>query len=624
MCGVIGRFHYQAAPPRDDDPLQRARDALAHRGPDRTGLWVSNDRRIALAHRRLTVLDESSLADQPMATSDGSLHLVFNGEIYNHAALRHELEGCGHRFRTPRSDTEVILHAYRRWGMACVTRLRGMFAFALWDEPRRELWLARDRVGIKPLFYTDCGGRFLFSSEIGPLIDHLGAPRDVRAQGIYDFLTFLTVPAPHTMFSGIYKLEAGTSLKVTSDGHVTISRYWDAADYLNDPSADDDDDRIQSESNALIEEAIALTSASDAPCGATLSGGIDSSLILATLRARQKSAFAVVIDYESQSPYSESAAARQIALRLGIDLNEHIVTAGTFQRALETYLTAHTDSPVASPDVILFRLLAGVLRSQDRVVCLVGEGADELGGYPSYLTLVDQYPELARFAALPSAVKAQFLDTSPEPERLFYDVARGDLVIPRKHVQAFAEAEKTTLWCGQPVSSSYDGLEVLMRQVRTDTDDFYLRQVSNIEFKMRLPEFMLARIDYPTMQASVEARVPFLDHKLVEYTLRLPFRVKLKNRQPKFLIRQALARYLDESVTGAKKVGFGRVLTPFLSDVLPSWFESDVLAHPNHALYNYVRSEFVRDLWVRRSEYPDGGFKLWTLYALARWLQSNN
>jgi asparagine synthase (glutamine-hydrolysing) len=624
MCGVIGYFYYDALPPDDPRTLERARDALAHRGPDRIGLWVSADRRTALAHRRLTVLDASPLADQPLATADGSLQLVFNGEIYNHASLRQELEAHGDRFRTPRSDTEVILHAYRRWGIDCVSRLRGMFAFALWDGERRELWLARDRIGIKPLFYARDGGRFLFSSEIGPLVDHLGVSREVNEQGVYDYLTFLTVPAPQTLFRRISKLEAGTVLKIGVDGKATVSRYWNAADYLNDPSSSRDDRQVQSEVDDLIEEAVELTSDSELLCGATLSGGVDSSLILAILRARHKQVLAIVVDYERQSPFSESAAARRIADSLGINLHEHVVTADAFQDTLESYVESHTDSPVGSPDMILFRLLAGVLRMNNRVVCLVGEGADELGGYPSYLKLVDEHPILSEFAARPSGAKQQLFDDAPESTRLFYDVARGALVVPRKHIQSFAETEKQRIWCGPAVSSSYDTLEGLMREVRTDADDYYLRQVSNVEFKLRLPEFMLARVDYPTMLASVEARVPFLDHKLVEYSLRLPFSLKLKNRQPKFLIRQTLARHLDMSVIGAKKVGFGRVLTPFLSDVLPVWFEHDVLARRDHALYQFVQSDSVRSLWQRRFDHPDGCFKLWTLYALARWLQSNN
>jgi asparagine synthase (glutamine-hydrolysing) len=601
MCGLIGQFSY-AAPPREHDGLLDGWDALRHRGPDRAGLWTSHDRRVTMAFRRLAIIDLSSAADQPMASNDGSLRLVCNGEIYNHEALRKELIAEGCRFHTANSDTEVILNAYAHWGIESVSRLRGMFAFALWDAARQSLWLVRDRAGVKPLYFADDAGRLVFASEIGPLIRHMNVPSSISGQGVYDFLTFLTVPAPRTMFRNVRKVEAGTWVHINAAGTVTTNRYWNAADYLNDPLADDDRHAAQGV-DGLIEEAITLTTCSDVPLAATLSGGVDSSLVVATLQARGHQPLAIVIDYERTSAYNEAAAARHIARRLGVELLEHIVSDGELEQAINESIEHQLDLPAGAPDAALLLLVACAARANGRIVCILGEGADELGGYPSYLDLPAAVVEPGRDS---SRARAMLAETAPR----------------RRHVQSFSEEEKTRMWRGGRVSSSYDAIDGLADEIRVDTDDRHLRAVSNVEFKLRLPEFMLARVDYSMMRASVEGRVPFLDHRLVELMLRLPFSLKIKRRQPKYLIRRALARYLGEDGVPGGKIGFGRVLTPFLVDVLPAWIDRDLRRPKARPLYDYVDESFVRELYERRHSYPNAHFKMWTLYSLARWLEA--
>ena len=227
MCGIVGLFSFDG-PPVDPEQIRAMTDRVAHRGPDGAGLWMSDDRRVGLGHRRLSIIDLSDNAAQPMSNHDGSIQLVYNGEIYNHAELRRELSAIGgYHWRTDHSDTEVVIHAYEQWGTACIDRFRGDFAIALWDERKRQLWLARDRVGVKPLYYTFMPGGIAFASEIKALFALPGVRRQVNEQAIYDYLSFLTPPAPETMFDGIYKLPAATWLMTDSNGRQLDKRYWD-------------------------------------------------------------------------------------------------------------------------------------------------------------------------------------------------------------------------------------------------------------------------------------------------------------------------------------------------------------------------------------------------------------
>ncbi|NIP80624.1 MAG: asparagine synthetase B, partial [Gemmatimonadetes bacterium] len=242
MCGIVGVWHAGTAGPVDRDVLVRMRDVMVHRGPDGAGLWLSDDRRVGLAHRRLAIVDLAESAGQPMTNEDGTVVVAFNGEIYNHLELRRELEAAGHVFRTDHSDTEVIVHGYEEWGLDCVERFRGMFAFGLWDGSARRLWLVRDRIGVKPLYWTTRDGRFRFASETKALLADPDVPRRVNVTALYHYLSFLTTPAPDTLFDGIRKLPGGCWITVDADGDVDERRWWDVWDEareLGDASEDE-------------------------------------------------------------------------------------------------------------------------------------------------------------------------------------------------------------------------------------------------------------------------------------------------------------------------------------------------------------------------------------------------
>ncbi|HYW09257.1 MAG TPA: asparagine synthase (glutamine-hydrolyzing), partial [Longimicrobium sp.] len=280
MCGIAGVLAFHGAAPVNEDLVRRMGGTLAHRGPDGAGTWVSDDGMVGLGHRRLSIVDLSDAAGQPMPNEDGRLRVVFNGEIYNHAEIRAELELTGrHRWRTAGSDTEVILHAFEEWGIGCLRRFRGMFAFALWDERAGELWLARDRVGVKPLYYARRGDRILFGSEIKAILADPAQPRSVDEDALFDYLSFLAVPAPRTLFGGIRKLEGGSWLRVDRAGNVRERRWWDAWDDVVPSTAPDAE--LAASLLGELRESVRLRTVADRPVGLFLSGGLDSTTNLA-------------------------------------------------------------------------------------------------------------------------------------------------------------------------------------------------------------------------------------------------------------------------------------------------------------------------------------------------------
>jgi len=278
MCGIAGALVFDSSDFRiTGSYIDSMRDSMVHRGPDGCGTWVSPDGRVGLGHRRLSIIDLSEEAGQPMANEDGSLRLTFNGEIYNHAEIRKELNAIGgHSWRTDHSDTEVILHAFEQWGIGCLERFRGMFAFALWDERNRELWLVRDRIGVKPLYYSIHNGRVTFASEIKALLKDPQQKRAVHEEAFFHYLSFLTTPSPQTLFEGIQKLPAGTWLRVRVNGSMEHCRYWDPLDRV-EPLTDVSEEEIAERILTELRTSVALRKVSDVPVGVFLSGGIDSS-----------------------------------------------------------------------------------------------------------------------------------------------------------------------------------------------------------------------------------------------------------------------------------------------------------------------------------------------------------
>jgi len=587
MCGIVGVVERNGSTGTiTPDFLERMRDTMVHRGPDGAGLWVSDDRTIGLGHRRLSIIDLSESAAQPMSTGDGSLWITFNGEIYNHAEIRKELVQLGHHsWKTDHSDTEVLLRAFQQWGIDCVERLRGMFAFAVWDARKQELWLVRDRIGIKPLYYSEHNGRFAFASEIKALLADPQQPRKINEEGLFYYLTYLTTPAPHTLFAGINKLPPGTWMKVNRNGERTTHRYWDVWDHTEpDTRASEADiaDRLLHE----LRDAVDLRSVSDVPVGVFLSGGIDSSTNAALFKETADPESGVVktfsVGYKGDfSRYrNETEYARQVAD--GIGAQHHEILLG--QEDLLNFLPEMVhlqDEPIGDPVCVPVYYLAKLARDNGVTVCQVGEGSDELfWGYEAWRKSL-RLQQLLNRSHVPPAVMRMMLaawrmipgqDPGHRGELLSRYASRTPIFWGS--INAFPHEQKLGLFSPelrQRLSglSAWGPLEPMRERFESSAwERSPLHWMSYVDLNLRLPELLLMRVDKMTMGTSLEARVPFLDHKFVEYAMGLSQDVKTRDGVLKHILKKAVRGVIPDSIIDRRKQGFGVPVHDWLMDSL--------------------------------------------------------
>ncbi|MEK9724575.1 MAG: asparagine synthase (glutamine-hydrolyzing), partial [Rhodospirillaceae bacterium] len=394
MCGIAGLLYPSPVNAPDRGAMVARLDAMAsaiaHRGPDGDGFWQSDDARVGLAHRRLAIIDLSPEAAQPMRSAEGDLWITYNGEIYNHAQLRQDLEAAGHRFRTDHSDTEVLIYGYREWGLeGLVGRLEGMFAFAIWDAGRRVLSLARDRIGIKPIYFTRAGGIFRFASEIKALFADPSVPRAMASGALGHYLTYMVTPAPLTLFKGVYKIPAGHLMEVSAEGKVRAWRYWDAlpgrGPAPNTPAAD-----LAAGVLDRLEAAISKRMMSDVPFGVFLSGGIDSSANVALMdRVSTQPVKTFTVGFKDHTQLNELDYARAVAERFNTDHHEVLVDSRDMQGYL-TDLIHHQDEPIADWVCVPLYFVSKLARESGVTVVQVGEGSDEqFCGYDSWMRYLD-------------------------------------------------------------------------------------------------------------------------------------------------------------------------------------------------------------------------------------------
>jgi len=566
--------------PVDAGLLAAMRDRMAHRGPDGAGAWVSPDGRVGLGHRRLSIIDLSTAADQPMENEDGSLRIVFNGEIYNHAEIRRELERRGgHAWRTDHSDTEVILHAYEEWGIECLHRFRGMFAFALWDGRERALWLVRDRVGVKPLYYSLLPGRLNFGSEIKALLADPAQPRQVDPESLFHYLSFLTVPAPKTMFAGIRKLPPGTWLRIAADGSMREERWWDAWDAVS-PLSGVSEDEISARVLDELRTAVKLRKVSDVPVGVFLSGGIDSSTNAALFSegGGPVKTFSIGYDREYDSYASELPYARAMAERVGAEHHERVLSVDDLVDFLPRMVQLQ-DEPIADPVCVPVYYVSELARQNGVVVAQVGEGADELFcGYPAWRQSL-RLAALNR-APVPRAAKRAGVRALAAVGRgdTFYTeyLQRGadDRPVFWGGAEAFPEAAKRRLLgprLRQELAglTSWDALAPIRKRFEEkawETSD--LNWMTYLDLNLRLPELLLMRVDKMSMGVSLEGRVPFLDHRFVELALGIPTDVKLAGGELKHVLKKAVRGVIPDEVIDRRKQGFGAPIHEWFFDRL--------------------------------------------------------
>jgi asparagine synthase (glutamine-hydrolysing) len=571
MCGISGVLAFESGNFEvTPDYLARMRDTMVHRGPDGAGLWISPDRKAGLAHRRLAIIDLADAASQPMSNGDGSLQLVFNGEIYNHAEIRRELEGLGHRqWKTDHSDTEVILHSFAAWGIDCLRRFRGMFAFALWDATARRLWLVRDRIGVKPLYYSIHHGRITFASEIKALLQDPEQVRAVNEEGFFHYLSFLTTPAPDTLFAGIHKLPPGSFLAVEADGRHREKRYWDVLDHTT-PLTGVSEEEIAERLLAELRTSVALRTVSDVPVGVFLSGGIDSSTnaaLFSECTAAQVKTFSVGYDQNYSGCKSELPQAARFAAGIGAVHQERVLTEQDFLDFLPRMVQLQ-DEPIADPVCMPVYFLSRLARDNGAIVAQAGEGSDELfWGYRHWkqvLQLIrwNQYP-VPRTAKKLGLVALRALGKSHGPAYEFLRRASVDLPIFWSGAETFSQIEKLEVLSPRlrrrfADQTSWEAIRPIHeRFIEKAWEKTPVKWMTYVDLNLRLPELLLMRLDKMGMGASLETRVPFLDHKFVELAMSIPEKVITRGNDSKHILKKAVRGLISDDVVDQRKQGFG-------------------------------------------------------------------
>ncbi|MFW6122829.1 MAG: asparagine synthase (glutamine-hydrolyzing) [Thermodesulfobacteriota bacterium] len=624
MCGFCGVLNFNGKAPVSQETLAAMTGTLQHRGPDDVGFWVSGP--VGLGHRRLSIIDLKT-GHQPLSNEDGSIWIVYNGELYNYQAIRAHLEQAGHRFATS-SDTEVIVHAYEEYGTDCFQVMNGMFAFALWDANRQRLLLARDRVGIKPLYYAQLPWGLVFGSEVKALLAHPKVERRLDTAALNLYLSLEYVPSPYSIFAGINKLPPGHFLVVEgSESH--LERYWDLELADGAPSAAGNLTDSVAEVRRLLHDAVEMELVADVPVGVLLSGGIDSSAVAAMMvqaSTRPVPSFSVAFDDPS---FDESAHARLVARHLGTEHHEFPLSANT---ALETLpeITAGLDEPLGDSSIIPTYCLSRFTREHVKVA-LGGDGGDELfGGYSTLQAhrLADYYQRLAP-AWLRRLVEPWVLEKLPvsfdnlsfdfKLRRFLRDYSLPPVVRHHRWLGSFTAEEKAGLLAplGAPGGEAVtDLVEYHARQARTQDP---LNQVLYCDLKLYLEGDILVKVDRASMAHSLEVRVPLLNQLLVEYAAHLPHSFKLRGLTTKFLLRQALKGLLPDSILQRPKKGFNvpvakwfaGPLKPLLEEVLsPRRLKQQGLFRPDYV------AAIIQEHQGRRRDHRK---LLWTLLAFQLW-----
>jgi asparagine synthase (glutamine-hydrolysing) len=622
MCGICGEFiNKQIASEVDPSVIELMRDTMAHRGPDGAGLWLSDDRKVGFGHRRLAIIDLSAAGAQPMANEKDDIWITYNGEVYNHALLRKELEKKGHVYSS-HTDTETLIHLYEEQGIDFIHVIEGMFAFGLWDSRNRTLYLVRDRIGKKPLYWCSINGKIIFASEIKALLKHPDVKKDININGLYQYLTFSVVPAPHTLFSNIKKLKAGHYLKVVEGCEPQEIEYWDAIV----PRPDDYDQYFDEEFCAdkiwqLYFDAVKKRMMSDVPFGVFLSGGVDSSANVAAMsQLTNQPVRTFSIGIRGQDTYNEFIHARRIAEKFKTDHHEIEITDDDFINFFDQ-MAYFQDEPLSDPVCIPLYYVSKLARDNDTIVMQVGEGSDEIfSGYDEYIRLFNFYNSFwKKFQRYPTAVRQMAYLIYP-----FIDSTKKDFLGRAiKNIEffwggaiAFGESEKRRMikfkvnsdWNSALIVKDYlDRISALKPQ------SDYLERMIYLELKIRLPELLLMRLDKMGMATSIEARVPYLDHRLVEFAMNIPSSLKIKNNIGKYIFKKSLEKVLPDENLYRKKVGFCGSAYNMLTERVR-----------DHIFSGIPKRHLRIDDFIEISDYDFGyknNFKTWNLLNLELWLR---
>ena len=620
MCGICGIYNLDGRPV-DRNLLARMNSTLAHRGPDDEGYYV--DESIGLGHRRLSIIDLNT-GRQPIFNEDGTKVIIFNGEIYNFSDIKKELEKAGHQFRT-KTDTEVIVHGYEQWGTDCVSHLRGMFAFAIWDKRKKSVFLARDRLGKKPLYYFVDGKRLLFASELKAILEDEAVPREINLEGLSDYLSFGYVPAPKTIFKKISKLLPGHIL-LYKNSDLLLRKYWDLQ--FNPKQ----DVPIGQYCDAILEtlkESVKMRLVSDVPLGAFLSGGIDSSAVVALMASLKKEPVITNSIGFTEKEFNELGYAKETAKVFKTDHREYVVSPDAVE--IVRKLSWHFDEPFADSSAIPTYYVSKMTR-QSVTVALSGDGGDEnFGGYRRYYfdrlenEIRNFIPQPIRRYLIGNIArlypKADWLPQIFRAKTLLTDVSRDPVFGYFNSMSLFRPGMKSKVLCPHVsgVLRDYDSMDVFRTYYdQSDTDD-PLSRTQYIDFKTYLVDDILTKVDRASMANSLEVRVPLLDHKFVELVAQIPSNLKLNGRTSKYIFRKALAGILPDGIMERKKWGFGIPVGKWLRKEIRETAEETLFNQRSEAK-DFFNQKYVRWLWKQHlSGMRDFTQPLWSLLMFQLW-----
>jgi asparagine synthase (glutamine-hydrolysing) len=614
MCGIAGIYNFKTNKEVSPVQLEAMCKVIDYRGPDGHGYFYDDE--IALGHRRLTIIDTNERSNQPMQTSDREFTICYNGEVYNYVELKEQLLERNAEFRTT-SDTEVILQLYREQGADCLKSLNGMFAFAVWDKVNKEFFLARDRVGIKPLFYTMTEDGIVFGSEIKSLLEIEGVSKQVNPKLIDSYMSVGYCPTNETLFKGIYKLEPGHSLTI-KNGQVEIKKYWDMEFSKHE---DKGEDYYINKTRELFEDAVNIQLRSDVPLGVFLSGGIDSSAVVAMMKkldVKDIKTFSVAWDYGDN--FNETKYARQVSEQFGTDHTEYFMSADDFKDFLPDYIR-HMDEPVTEAAAISLYYLAKKTKEKVTVV-LSGEGADEVyGGYPiyKYMHVVEQYKRIPKFIRKPilnpllrlmGTKWAKYADLSEKPISESYSGVSfyEDGAKNRLYTDKFSEQAKRYSNTNN-IKPYYD---------YTEGEDLQT-QMQYLDVKTWLVDDLLIKADRMSMAASLELRVPFLDHRFLEFSASMPSEYRFKGYENKYILKKAMEGFLPDEILYRKKLGFPTPLSIMFKGDLYQYVSEIIDCVQSHQRGYFKAEEIKRLLAEHKAGKEDHHRILWQLLVLELW-----
>lgn len=622
MCGIVGCVNFKNSQAITPALINGMSAALAHRGPNGSGVWISPDKNIGFGHRRLSVVDLSTSANQPMRDETANLTLVFNGEIYNHAELRTELTALGITdWVTTHSDTEVLLKTWRQWGVKCLPKLRGMFAFAVWDGD--QLTLVRDRIGVKPLYFSETDGKLSFASEIKALLQTPWQQRTVNENGVFHYLSFLTVPAPETLFEGIYKLPAGSLVTFGGDNHGEIQKWWDCL------SAAEQETPVNNVEDAVLnrlQDAVNDRKVADVEVGVLLSGGVDSSTNVALFSehgTQPTKTFCIGYDTDYASAPNEFAPAKEVADIFNTTHFERRLTMPEVLNFLPQMVWLQ-DEPIADPVCVPVYFVSEEARKQGVTVAQVGEGADELFfGYRNWRAkwwlqkMANYSPALLWRLGAWGLAKA-----GKDHARLYEAVRRAGCKQPVfwGGVDIFSEPEKQRLLSPslQQRFAKRTSWDIIAPIYHTYTQWQHCNRagiagwMTCIDLHLRLPELLLMRLDKMCMGTGLEGRVPFLDHRLVSLALSLPEKSRMHPKQLKPILKNIASSFLPRHIVHRRKQGFA----------LPvhEWFFSELGDEARNSITRFINESDILspsavDAIFARKDHQ----KAWYILNLALW-----